>query len=144
VPSVLWQLDDLLPRIDFLSVGTNDLMQFFFACDRGNPRLAERYDPLSPPVLRALRSVVAACARHNVQLSLCGEMAGDPLEAAALVGIGFRTLSMSPPSLGRVKAMLRSLDLAALAEFLAACETLPRHSFRDRLRDFCGDHGVVV
>ena len=144
VPSLLWQLDDLLPRIDFLSVGTNDLMQFFFACDRGNPRLAERYDPLSPPVLRALRSVVAACARHNVQLSLCGEMAGDPLEAAALVGIGFRTLSMSPPSLGRVKAMLRSLNLAALAEFLAACETLPRHSFRDRLRDFCGDHGVVV
>src|ERR1700684_1226115 len=100
VPSLLFQLDQLLPRIDFLSVGTNDLMQFFFASDRGNPRLAERYDPLSPPMLRALSQVVARCARHHVHLSLCGEMAGSPLDAAALVGIGFRMLSMSPASVG--------------------------------------------
>ena len=144
VPALLWQLDMLLPRIDFLSVGTNDLMQFFFACDRGNPRLAGRYDPLSPPVLRALSAVVAACRRHRVALSLCGEMAGEPLDAAALVGIGFRTLSMSPASLGRVKATIRSLDLASLSAFLATCESLPSHSFRDKLRDYCLDHDIVV
>ncbi len=144
VPSLLFQLDALMPRIDFLSVGTNDLMQFFFACDRGNPQLAERFDPLSPPVLRALREVAAGAARHRVQLSLCGEMAGEPLAAAALVGVGFRTLSMSPAAVGRVKAMIRSLDLGALRPFLAACEALPSHSFRDKLRDFCADRGIAV
>jgi phosphotransferase system, enzyme I, PtsP len=144
VPSLLFQLDALLPRVDFLSVGTNDLMQFFFASDRGNPRLADRYDPLSPPVLRALTTVVAGCARHRVQLSLCGEMAGEPLDAAALVGIGFRTLSMSPAALGRVKATIRSLELGAIKEFLATWEALPTHSLRDKLRDFCNDRGIEV
>lgn len=144
VPSLLFQLDTLLPRIDFLSVGTNDLMQFLFACDRGNPRLAERYDPLSPPALRALREVVTACARARLDLSLCGEMAGSPLDAAALVAIGFRTLSMSPASVGRVKAMVRTLDLAALQGLLATWEAVPTHSLRDKLRNFCADRGVAV
>ena len=144
VPSLLWQLDALMPRIDFLSVGTNDLVQFLFACDRGNPRLAERYDTLSPPVLRVLISVVAAATRYRVPLSLCGEMAGDTLGAAVLVGLGFRTLSMAPASIGPVKAMIRSLDLSRLGEFLAACESLPSRSFRDKLRDFAGDHGILV
>jgi phosphotransferase system enzyme I (PtsP) len=144
VPALLFQLDELMPRVDFISVGTNDLMQFFYACDRGNPQLAERYDPLSPPLLRALRTIVASAARHHVHLSLCGEMAGDPLGAAALVGAGFRTLSMSPAVVGRVKATIRSLDLAALGDFLAACESLPSHSFREKLRDFCADRGIDV
>jgi phosphotransferase system enzyme I (PtsP) len=140
----LFQLDALLPLVDFVSVGTNDLMQFFFAADRGHPRLADRYDPLSPPVLRALKGVVRACAQYRVELSLCGEMAGQPVDAAALVGIGFRTLSMSPGSVGPVKAMLRSLHLGALESFLAGLETSPSHSVRDRLKDFLGDHGVAV
>jgi phosphotransferase system enzyme I (PtsP) len=144
VPSLLFQLEMLLPRIDFLSVGTNDLMQFLFACDRGNPRLAERYDPLSPPALRALREIVTASTRARVELSLCGEMAGSPLDAAALVAIGFRTLSMSPASVGRVKAMVRTLDLAALQALLATWEALPTHTLRDKLRDFCADRGVAV
>jgi len=144
VPSLLFQLDALLPRVDFISVGTNDLVQFFFACDRGNPQLADRYDPLSPPVLRALREVAAAAQRHRVPLSLCGELAGEPLGAATLAGIGFRNLSMSPASVGRVKAALRGTDLRALREFLASCEALPSHSFRDKLRDFCADHGIAV
>ena len=105
---------------------------------------ADRYDPLSPPVLRALGAVVAGCARHHVQLSLCGEMAGEPLDAAALIGIGFRTLSMSPAALGRVKAMIRSLELGAVQEFLATWEALPTHSLRDKLRDFCSDRGIEV
>ncbi|MGH7089395.1 MAG: putative PEP-binding protein, partial [Stellaceae bacterium] len=144
VPSLLFQLDALLSRVDFVSVGTNDLMQFLFACDRGNSQLAERYDPLSPPALAALRGVVRAAARAGIELSLCGEMAGSPLDAAALVAIGFRTLSMSAAAIGRIKATIRSLDLNALGDLLATWEALPRHSLRDKLRDFCADRGIAV
>jgi phosphotransferase system, enzyme I, PtsP len=144
VPALLWELPQLLPKIDFLSVGTNDLVQFLFAADRGNPKLAERYDTLSLPVLRLLGEVSQACAQHRVPLALCGEMAGHPLDAMALVGIGFRVLSMTPGSIGPVKAMIRSLDLAPLTELLATVATLPPRSLRSKLRDFARDHGVVV
>jgi phosphotransferase system, enzyme I, PtsP len=144
VPALLWELPQLLPKIDFLSVGTNDLVQFLFAADRGNPKLAERYDTLSLPVLRLLGEVAQACAEHRVPLALCGEMAGHPLDAMALVGIGFRVLSMAPGSVGPVKAMIRSLDLAPLTELLATLATLPPRSLRSKLRDFARDHGVVV
>jgi phosphotransferase system, enzyme I, PtsP len=144
VPSLLWQLDALLPAVDFVSVGTNDLIQFFFASDRGNPRLADRYDTLSPPVLRMLGDLVAASARHHVPLALCGEMAGQPLDALALVGVGFRTLSMAPSSIGPVKAMIRSLELGAVERLLNSGTALPVHSLRGKLRDFAADHGVVV
>ncbi|HJT07731.1 MAG TPA: phosphoenolpyruvate--protein phosphotransferase [Stellaceae bacterium] len=144
VPALLWELPQLLPKIDFLSVGTNDLVQFLFAADRGNPKLAERYDTLSLPVLRLLGEVAQACAEHRVPLTLCGEMAGHPLDAMALVGIGFRVLSMAPGSVGPVKAMIRSLDLAPLTELLATLATLPPRSLRSKLRDFARDHGVVV
>jgi phosphotransferase system enzyme I (PtsP) len=144
VPALLWELPQLLPKIDFLSVGTNDLVQFLFAADRGNPKLAERYDTLSLPVLRLLGEVAQACAEHRVPLALCGEMAGQPLDAMALVGIGFRVLSMTPGSVGPVKAMIRSLDLAPLTELLATVATLPPRSLRSKLRDFARDHGVVV
>jgi len=144
VPALLWELPQLLPKIDFLSVGTNDLVQFLFAADRGNPKLAERYDTLSLPVLRLLGEVTQACAEHRVPLALCGEMAGQPLDAMALVGIGFRVLSMAPGSIGPVKAMIRSLELAPLSELLAALPALPPRSLRSKLRDFARDHGVVV
>ena len=111
VPSLLWQLPALLRRVDFLSVGTNDLVQFLFACDRGNPRLAERYDLLSPPMLALLRQVVRAVrAPPAVPLSICGEMAGNPIEAMVLIALGFRTLSMAATAIGPVKTMIRSLD----------------------------------
>ena len=148
VPALLWQLPELLPLVDFVSVGTNDLMQFLFAADRGNARLAERYDTLSTPVLRVLTEISAACLASGTRLALCGEMAGDTLGAMALIGLGFRNLSMAPTSLGPVKAMIRSLDLASLREFLAALEGPALGSsaggLRDRLRDFARDHGVVV
>src|SRR6202012_2347450 len=95
VPSLLWQLPALCRRVDFLSVGTNDLLQFLFACDRGNPRLADRFDPLSAPMLAQLREVVARTGEAGVQLSMCGEMAGNPIEAMVLIALGFRNLSMS-------------------------------------------------
>jgi phosphotransferase system, enzyme I, PtsP len=144
VPALLWELPQLLPKIDFLSVGTNDLVQFLFAADRGNPRLAQRYDPLGAPVLRLLSEVVGACLDARVPVAVCGEMAGQPLDAMALIGIGFRTLSMAPVNLGPVKAMIRSLDLAPLQELLAGLTRLPPRDLRSRLRDFARDHGVVV
>ena len=112
-PSLLWHLDALLPMTDFVSVGTNDLMQYLFAADRGNPRVADRYDPLSPPALRALKQIQDACAETGTPVSVCGEMAGRPLEAFALVALGFDRLSMPPAGIGPVKQMVLSLDREA-------------------------------
>jgi len=144
VPSLLWELPALLGKIDFLSVGTNDLVQFLFAADRGNPRLAERYDALSLPVMRVLGEVVRACATAKVPLALCGEMAGQPLDAMALVGLGFRSLSMAPSSIGPVKAMIRSLEMAPLEGLLAELGNVPSRGWRGRMRNFAHDHGVLV
>ena len=105
-PSLLWHLDALLPLADFVSVGTNDLMQYMFAADRGNPRVSDRYDPLSPPLLRALKTIQAACVDTGTPASVCGEMAGRPLEAFALVALGFERLSMPPSGIGGVKQMV--------------------------------------
>jgi phosphotransferase system enzyme I (PtsP) len=112
-PSLLWHLDALLPMTDFVSVGTNDLMQYLFAADRGNPRVSDRYDFLSPPMLRALKTIQDACAETGTPVSLCGEMAGRPLEAFALVGLGFDRLSMPPSGIGPVKQMVLSCDREA-------------------------------
>ena len=144
VPALIWQLPGLAGRADFFSVVTNDLVQFLFAADRGNPRLAGRYDPLSPSVMRVLGDIVKACAAANLPVSVCGEMAGDPLEAMALVGLGFRTLSMAPSSIGPVKAMIRSLDVPALSEFIASLSGLATHSLRGKFHDFARDRGIVV
>ncbi|HEX5775088.1 MAG TPA: phosphoenolpyruvate--protein phosphotransferase [Caulobacteraceae bacterium] len=112
-PSLIWHLDALLPMTDFVSVGTNDLMQYLFAADRGNPRVADRYDPLSPPALRALKQIQEACADTGTPVSVCGEMAGRPLEAFTLVALGFDRLSMPPAGVGPVKQMVLSCDREA-------------------------------
>jgi len=112
-PSMIWHLDSLLPMTDFVSVGTNDLMQYLFAADRGNPRVADRYDPLSPPMLRALEGIQRACAESGTPVSVCGEMAGRPLEALALVALGYERLSMPPAGMGPVKQMVLSCDREA-------------------------------
>ena len=98
------------PRVDFLSIGTNDLTQFLFAADRADPRLAERYDWLSPAILRFLRRVNAEAKAAGVPVRVCGEMAGRPLEAMALIGIGIDSFSITPAAVGPVKAMVRSID----------------------------------
>jgi len=112
-PALIWHLDALLPRTDFVSVGTNDLMQYMFAADRGNPRVCDRYDPLSPPALRALQAIQQACVETGTPVSVCGEMAGRPLEAFALVALGFDRLSMPPAGVGPVKQMVLSCDREA-------------------------------
>lgn len=112
-PSVVWHLDALLPMVDFVSVGTNDLMQYMFAADRGNPRVADRYDFLSPPALRVMKTIQDACVESGTSVSVCGEMAGRPLEAFALIALGFDHLSMPPSGVGPVKRMVLSVDREA-------------------------------
>jgi phosphotransferase system enzyme I (PtsP) len=118
VPSLLFELDEVMRRVDFISVGSNDLMQFLFAADRTNARVGSRFDVLAPAPLRALRTLVRSARRHRVPVTLCGEMAGRPLEAMALIGLGFRSLSMAAASIGPVKAMILSLDAGKLQRLL--------------------------
>ncbi len=144
VPSLLWQMPALLERVDFLSIGTNDLAQFLYACDRGNPRLAERYDLLSAPMVALLRQVIAQCGAARTPLSMCGEMAGNPIEAMVLIALGFRILSLAATAIGPVKTMIRSLDAAALARYLDEIGDRPDHSLRPRLEAYARDHAVVL
>ena len=114
VPALLSQLPELMATVDFVSVGSNDLFQFWMATDRGNPLLQDRYDTLHPAFLRALRRIAEAARAHRTELTLCGEMASRPLTAMALIGLGYRSLSMSPAAIGPVKAATLALDAAEL------------------------------
>ena len=111
VPALAEMLDLLLPKLSFLSIGTNDLTQFLFAADRSNPRLAERYDWLSIPIMRFLRRVSQATLGTEVDVGVCGEMGGRRLEALALLGIGYRRLSITPAAVGPIKELVRKVDL---------------------------------
>ena len=146
VPALLWELDLIAKHADFLSVGSNDLLQYMYAADRDNTRVSKRYDPLCRPVLRALERIAAAGARAGTPVTLCGEMGGRPLEALALVALGYRSLSMSPSSIGPVKAMIRGLDLAKTRDFLEALllsdDGAP--SLREKLHDFANAQGVTL
>jgi len=144
VPALVFQLDALLPKVDFLSVGSNDLVQFLFASDRGNPRLAERYDNLAPAVLSLLKGLSERCLRAGVPLSLCGEMAGSPVEAMALISLGFRSLSMAPTSVGPVKAMLRALDTKAFRAFLEPLLSSGEHSLRVKIEAYAKAQGIPI
>jgi phosphotransferase system enzyme I (PtsP) len=144
VPSIIYELDALLPMTNFVSVGSNDLLQFLFAADRGNPRVAHRYDSLSVPALRAMKVVVDAGLRHGVPVTLCGEMAGRPIEAMALIGIGFRSLSMAPASIGPVKAMILSIDVGRLRKQLDKWMRSGTGSLRDQLRSFAESESVEI
>jgi len=144
VPSLAEMLDVLLPRVDFLSIGTNDLTQFLFAADRADPRLAERYDWLSPAILRFLRRVVREADAAGVPVRICGEMGGRPLEAMALIGIGIANFSITPAAVGPVKAMVRSLDAAAVRARLEKLLAKPPRDMRKTLMDWAKRHGVAL
>ncbi len=144
IPSLLWQLDQLLPLVDFASIGSNDLVQFLFASDRGNPKLAGRYDPLSPAALGAMRQIVEKAKAHNKTVTLCGELGGRPLEAMGLVGIGMTSMSMVPSGIGPVKAMIRSLDQSKLWAFMEPRLSSAAHSLRGDLLEFAQRNGVVL
>jgi phosphotransferase system enzyme I (PtsP) len=144
VPSIVEMLDQLLPRVDFVSIGTNDLTQFLFAADRSDPRLAQRYDWLSPAILRFLKRVLAAAAEAGVPARICGEMAGRPLEAMALIGIGAENFSITPAGVGPVKAMVRSLDAAAARARLDQLLAKPPKDMRRALTEWARKHDVII
>jgi phosphotransferase system enzyme I (PtsP) len=146
VPSLLWQLDEICAVADFLSVGSNDLTQYLFAVDRDNKRVSARFDSLSPPNLRALKSIVDVASRHDTPVTLCGEMGGKPLDALALAAIGYRGLSMTPSAIGPVKAAILATDLKAMREFLTPMIDKPddKISVRRELHAFAEKHGVPL
>jgi len=146
VPSLLYQLDELLEKVDFLSVGSNDLVQFMYAVDRGNPRVASRFDALSPPILRALKDIADKCRKHNKPASVCGELASQPIGALALAAIGYRALSLVPSAVGPVKAMLLDLDCGQAAEFLCPLIEKPLNgaTIRPQLEEFAAQNGLQI
>jgi phosphotransferase system enzyme I (PtsP) len=144
VPSLLFQLDELMHAVDFVSVGSNDLFQFVMATDRGNTQLSGRFDPLSVPFLRVLRQIVEAGKAAGTPVTLCGELAGRPISAMALIGLGFRSVSMSPAAIGPVKAMLAELPVAELSDLLDEALSNGGRNPRQMLEGFSQRHGIPL
>jgi len=144
VPALAEVLDLLLPRLDFLSIGTNDLTQFLFAADRAHPKLALRYDWLSPSILRFLKRVTDQAQAAGVPIGVCGEMGGRPLEALALIGLGIDRLSITPAAVGPIKAMVRSLDRGKLMAAMTGMLADPRGSLRAPLEAWASEHSVEL
>jgi phosphotransferase system enzyme I (PtsP) len=146
VPSLLYQLDELLARVDFLSVGSNDLIQFLYAIDRGNSRVADRFDPISAPALRAFRSIAERGHAHKKPVTLCGELASKPIGALALASIGYRSLSLTPSAMGPVKALLLDLDVGKAEALLRPMIDSPSGSvsIREKLETFAMAEGLQL
>ncbi|MEZ5996263.1 MAG: phosphoenolpyruvate--protein phosphotransferase [Hyphomonadaceae bacterium] len=143
-PALAWSIPDLKGRADFISIGTNDLMQYFFAADRGNARVSERYDILSAPALRLLKRIQEDADAAGLQVSICGEAAGRPLEAMAFTALGFRRLSMPASGIGPVKRLILSMDAAAARRKLAALMGRNRPSIRNELTEFAAAEGYLL
>jgi len=144
VPSLAFMLPQLMRSADFVSIGSNDLLSFAFAVDRTNPRVAKRYDPLNPAALYLIRLIVRSAAEAHGELSLCGEMAGRPLDAMALLGLGLRTLSMHPANIGPIKLMIRSMNLSEVTPFVDSLCGRTDHSLRTRLTAFAAERGIAL
>ncbi len=144
VPSILWQLEELLCRVDFVSVGSNDLFQFLFAADRGNTRVSGRFDVLCPAALRVLRNIIVQAEKHNVPVTLCGEIAGRPIEALALLGLGYRSISMAPASVGPIKAMILATSATDIQRYVLDLVEHGREDIRQRLADFARAHDIPL
>jgi phosphotransferase system enzyme I (PtsP) len=144
VPALLFELDAFLKRVDFVSVGSNDLIQFLFAADRTNARVASRFDVLSAAPLRALQALVVAANAAKVPVTLCGEMAGSPLEAMTLIALGLRSLSMAPASIGPIKTMILSLNAAKAEKCVEALLMEGAKDFRLALQQFAEKERVAI
>jgi phosphotransferase system enzyme I (PtsP) len=144
VPAILWQLPALLQRVHFISIGSNDLIQYLFAADRTNPRLSNRYDDLSPVMMQVVHTLVTQAAAAGVEVSFCGDMARKPLEAMALLGCGVRTLSAPPSAMGPLKAMVRALNVESLEALVQTHLASPDHSLRTIFQNYARDHGIPV
>jgi phosphotransferase system enzyme I (PtsP) len=144
VPALAFMLPQIMRSADFVSIGSNDLFQFVFAVDRTNPRVSRRYDPLNPPALTLIRQIVQSASESPGDLSLCGEIAGKPLDAMALIGLGLRTLSMQPSNIGPVKAMIQSVDLREVSQFVDKLCGRTDGSLRTRLAAFAAERGIAI
>jgi len=146
VPSLLWELDQVLPEADFVSIGSNDLVMFLTAADRANPRVAKAYDPIALPRLRALRHIVDSARRYGVPLTMCGELAGKTVEALALMSIGMTRLSMSPPSIGPIKEMILGLELEPIRKSVSAAllEGSSGVGIRELLLDWADRQSLII
>ena len=145
-PALAWQVDAICKHADFVSIGANDLMQFFFAADRDNPRVAGLYDGLHPAALSLLAHIAARCKKHKTPVTVCGEMAGRPIEAICLVALGFSNLSMPVTGIGPVKSAILALDAGKLADLLKPLLSTASdsNSVREQVKEFCRQHGVPV
>lgn len=132
-PGMAWALQYALDDVDFVSVGANDLMQYFYAADRQNTRVSERYDVLAPAALDLFKHVRDLCAEHDTPVSVCGEIAAKPLEAAVLIGLGYQSLSMAPGNIGPIKKLVSGLDVGKLGTWLASHRHQPVDSLRPLL-----------
>ncbi len=144
VPALAFMLPQLMRSADFVSIGSNDLLSFVFAVDRTNPRVSKRYDVLNPAALYLMRLIVKSAAEAHGELSLCGEMAGRPLDAMALLGLGLRTLSMHPANIGPIKLMIRSMNLSEVTPFVDKLCGRTDHSLRTRLSAFAAERGIAL
>lgn len=144
VPSLMFQLNELVKLVDFISIGTNDLAQFLFATDRGNPMIWDRYDTLSPAMLKALKYINDICKEAGVPCSICGEMASKPLEAMTLIGLGFTSLSMTPAALGAIKAVVRTMNQKEVSDYLKTQLSSPSATLRDKLKSYATDHDIFI
>ena len=145
-PALAWQIDAICKHADFVSVGANDLMQFFFAADRDNPRVASLYDGLHPAALSLMAHIADRCKANKTQVTVCGEIAGKPLEAICLTALGFENLSMPVTGVGPVKSALLALDAGELAKFLKPkiASASDANSLRETVKEFCEKEGVPV
>src|SRR6187397_3217738 len=146
VPALLYQMDELLKKVDFISVGSNDLFQFMFAVDRGNAKVSERFHTISAPILRALRDIVRKAQAAKKAASLCGEMASKPLGALALIALGYRSLSLSATAHGPVKALILDLDARKAEAVMMPLLDAPAGSvsIRKKLTEFAEAEGLSL
>lgn len=143
-PSIILSLERIIKVVDFISVGSNDLFQFSYAVDRGNPHLLGKYDPLSPVFLKILKRIIDLAEQHKVPLSICGEMASEPLDAMVLLGLGFKSLSVAASSYNRVKKMIRTLDVSQMQEFVQYLMTLDLKNIRPQISNYAKDHNIYI
>ena len=145
-PSLAWQVNAMCDHADFVSVGANDLMQFFFAADRDNARVSDRYDPLHPAAISIMKFIADGCKRNNVPVSVCGEIAGRPLEAITLVALGYDQLSMPVTGIGPVKAAILKLNAKKLRKKLEPHINIDSRlsTLRDIVREFCLEEGIPI
>ena len=152
VPAAAFVLEEILDRVDFISVGTNDLAQYLLAVDRDNPRVARFYDPYHPAVMRLLAQIAATCSGKGRECAVCGEMAGDYHLTMTLLGLGFRTLSMAPVFIPRVKLILTETTLQECTQQARKALALPtaaqvkeflKGEARQRVRRYLAEQGLA-